>query len=84
MKMKAITFLKPDGSYEVKACENPMLPPFTRAHVKINQEVLYSPEIPTTQMVNVEITFSCLKYSFETDLLESIADHSRTHKETTN
>lgn len=85
MKIKALAIYKPNlksgkVNYEVKALENPMLPPFTKAHVVINEEVMVSVTHPKTmQVIDVEVTFECLKCDFKTASLEEMDNHSEKH-----
>lgn len=85
MLIKALVFFEVDHekgriNYVVKACVNPTLPPFTKATVKMHKEALVSPTLKeTVQMVDVEITFQCLKCNFKTDVLEEMQQHSAKH-----
>lgn len=85
MKLKAIATYRLDHKtkkvdWEFKPCENPMLPPFTTARVSIDEKVMFSTVLPKTmQMIDLNVTFECLKCNFKTDSLEDMENHSKIH-----
>ena len=82
MILKALAVYKPSLTagkvdYEVTPFINPLMPACSKAHVVIDEEVMFSTTLAkTVQIIDVEVTFGCMRCDFKTPSLKKMEKHS--------